>query len=141
MEDGGAKEKLEKMDWELRKLQFETKQLMTKPEDRYEHLLIASTNTVYLFEKHFHFFKLECSGYLGPITFNCWKTKNVYVEFKAYLSMKHPLPNAKNCMKAVACSSNQSKKESDSSKPFFKFSFAHPDQRPFSDEEVLYISF
>lgn len=114
---------------------------MTTPEDRYEHLLIACPNTVYMFERHCHFFKLECSGYLGPITFNCWKFKNVYVDFKAFLSLKHPFPNAKNCMKAVTCSTQQSKKLADQSRPFFKFSFAHPDQRPFSDEEVLYISF
>ncbi|MFO0118458.1 MAG: hypothetical protein ACK521_12885 [bacterium] len=70
---------------------------MTNAQDRYEHMLIASSNTVYLFDKTMHYFKMECAGYLGPITFNCWHIKNSFVDFKVYLSLKHPLPNAKAC--------------------------------------------
>jgi len=95
---------------------------------------------VYLFDKTMHYFKMECAGYLGPITFNCWHIKNSYVDFKVFLSLKHQLPNAKNCMKSWNCSKDP-KKHKDRTNPLDRFSFNQPDQKPFSDDEVLYISF
>lgn len=78
------KGEVDTLGWELKKMHFMSKQLLISEIDKkYDELKMDSRNTVDLFDKVQHIFRLDCSRCQGPIAFNCWKTnKNKYVDFR-----------------------------------------------------------
>jgi hypothetical protein len=115
---------------------------MAPPEKNIVALNINLRNHICLFERMSHTFKVALAGFEGPVTFNCYKQADKFVEFRAYMSLTTNQPNAKNCSKAVSCGSRQNfeGQANTADGPFFKFIFASIDRRPFLENEVLFIS-